>query len=62
MPQALIPNPNAADGQSTATQIIVPVDFIDYPGPPTENPPVTLGHIVADSEGQQWQYYQNDWH
>ena len=36
-------------------------DYINYAGPPTSNPPA-LAHIVVDSNGQQWQFYQNAWH
>lgn len=39
-------------------------DFILVPGPPTENPPVTLSHIVVDSAGRQWMYWGSpgSWH
>jgi hypothetical protein len=43
--------------QITAT---VPPDYIDYPGPPTVNPPA-LQNIVVDVNGQQWQFFNNAW-
>lgn len=40
----------------------VPVsNSIDYPGPPVEIPPA-ISAIVVDSNGQQWQYWMNEWH
>jgi hypothetical protein len=63
MPRVLIPNPDAADGQSTASPLIasVPPDFIVYSGPPAEIPPV-LARVVVDLDGQLWHYSQGDWH
>lgn len=37
-----------------------PSDFVDYSGPPTNQPPQTT-HIVIDSDGRQWQFYQGGW-
>jgi len=37
-------------------------DFISIPGPPSNTPGATDPHIVVDSNGQQWQFYQNGWH
>jgi hypothetical protein len=36
-------------------------DYVNYAGPPTNNPPA-LQHIVVDSNGRQWQFYQSGWH
>lgn len=62
--KALVPNPNAADGQPViiggGTAASVP-DAIAYPGPPIINPPAIL-NIVVDTTGQQWMYYQGAWH
>ncbi len=55
MDPTYVPNPNKADGQPVAGGGAP--DYIDYPGPPEDVPPV-LAHIVVDSKGQQWMYYQ----
>jgi hypothetical protein len=56
MPVTLVPNPGSADDASSGADT-----HINYAGPPTENPPVTLAYIVVDTNGQQWQYYQGGW-
>ena len=46
-----------------ATQILAavpPPDYINYAGPPTQNPPA-VQNIVVDVNGQQWQYFGNQW-
>lgn len=35
-------------------------DSIDYAGPPLLNPPA-LQNIVVDVNGQQWQFFNNQW-
>lgn len=37
------------------------VDFIDVPGPPAQDPPTSFAHIVVDSDGRQWQYFNGAW-
>ena len=57
MDPTYIPNPNKADGAPVAAGA---PDFISYPGPPRINPPA-LAHIVVDANGQQWQFFNNQW-
>jgi hypothetical protein len=38
----------------------IPPDYIDYPGPPTVTPPA-IQHVVVDSVGQQWMYWNSEW-
>lgn len=35
-------------------------DSISYAGPPTINPPL-IQNIVVDSNGRQWQWFNNQW-
>ena len=37
-----------------------PASYINYAGPPLSNPPA-LASIVVDSNGQQWEFYNNQW-
>lgn len=59
--QALVPNPNAADGQPVILGGVSVPDYINYAGPPVVNPPA-LQNIIVDINGRQWQYYNNAWH
>lgn len=48
------------NGGGGGTPVNLPADYINYPGPPTQNPP-SLQNIVVDSQGRQWMFWDNEW-
>lgn len=55
--QAMKPPPQPTN---IVTSVAGVPDSISYAGPPTSNPPL-LQSIVVDSNGVQWQFFNNQW-